>query len=435
MSLGDTCFLRLEGFTPEWRQGVLVFSDKKGKYQVFAIRASSAEIVSRETDFTVFEVDGDKHILVEGCKSKTRSQCPFPHAAIEVDYAKVLKRATEVMSRDDTHYATASEGAEDVSAKKGKKPAVPTSLLPSDSETSEESGVSAEDEVMKLLRRAGKGYVEKDMPSGSLEEVPKKNKKDRYPLLQRTKAKSSSSKMDMGEVMQSVLEKGCVDGNPLNTLVQLELLKELRGRKGKKDLKHELSDRSASSSQESTSEDGEKLKGAGKALRAFRKGKKAMRRKPERHIRRYVQEVEEQLGVSKDSSYLLTDYTRKLSWGKHRTLMRMHFALSHLLQTLLKGHVSQGALEVTQLLRAVHQCALDQGEWKTAWLLLDLADPLEKPRFGGEAQQLELVASYVRAMADLEKKNRGNPGEKEDDEMVGKGKGKKGAKKAEKPEE
>lgn len=439
MSLGSTVFLRLDGFTPEWRQGILVFSDKRGRYHVFAVRASNSELVAREADFTSFEVDGDKHILVEGSKDKTRSQCPFPHAAIEVEYAKVLKRATEVMGQEDIQYATASEGLDEANPRRGKKSAMamPSTTLDLDSGTSEDSGESGEDDVVKLLRRAGKGYVEKDMPSGSQERITKRGKRDRYPLLQKTKSQSVSTKLDVDEVMQSVLVKGNADSNPLNTLVQLEQLKELRGRKGKKESKPVISDQSASSSQESSSESGEKLKGAGKALRAFRRGKRAMRRRPERHIRRYIQEVEDQLGVSKDSSYLLTDYTRKLAWGKHRTLMRVHFALSHLLQTLLKGNVSQGALEVTQLLRAVHQCALDQGEWKTAWLLLDLADPLEKPRFGGEAQQLELVASYVRAMADLEKKNRNNPNEKGDDETAGKGKGagEKNGKKAEKPEE
>ena len=91
---------------------------------------------------------------------------------------------------------------------------------------------------------------------------------------------------------------------------------------------------------------------------------------------------------------------------------------------------------MTQLLRATHQASLDQGDWRTAWLLLDLPDPMERPRFGGEAQQLELVASYVTAMANLEKKgrwqsNRGN----EEDSVLGKGKGKRKGKKGDKEEE
>jgi hypothetical protein len=35
-------------------------------------------------------------------------------------------------------------------------------------------------------------------------------------------------------------------------------------------------------------------------------------------------------------------------------------------------------------------------------LLLGHQDPLERPRFGGEPDQLEKIASYLKAMDDLE---------------------------------
>ena len=65
-------------------------------------------------------------------------------------------------------------------------------------------------------------------------------------------------------------------------------------------------------------------------------------------------------------------------------------------------------------------------------MLLDLPDPLDKPRFGGEAQQLEVVAGYVKAMSDLEKKSK-TFNRFEDDtgsNMSQKGKGKTKGKKA-----
>ena len=162
-----------------------------------------------------------------------------------------------------------------------------------------------------------------------------------------------------------------------------------------------------------------------------------MKRNPVKHIRRYVKDVEDFLGVGRDGAYVLTDYTKKLAWGKQRTLMRYHFALSDLLQTILKGKLELAGLKVTQLLRATHQASLDQGDWRTAWLLLDLPDPMERPRFGGETQQLELVASYVTAMANLEKKGRWQPSRSnEEDPGQGKGKGKrKGKRSGEKDED
>lgn len=56
--------------------------------------------------------------------------------------------------------------------------------------------------------------------------------------------------------------------------------------------------------------------------------------------------------------------------------MRYHYALSEVLQSLLTGNPDRAALQVTQLLSATHQVALGGGEWRTAWLLLDMADPL-----------------------------------------------------------
>jgi len=65
--------------------------------------------------------------------------------------------------------------------------------------------------------------------------------------------------------------------------------------------------------------------------------------------------------------------------------------------------------------------------------------PFERPRFGGEVQELETVAAYVRAMHDLEKKGRSNPmrsAEEDDTQPKGKGKrGKQTGKKGDKSEE
>jgi len=98
------------------------------------------------------------------------------------------------------------------------------------------------------------------------------------------------------------------------------------------------------------------------------------------------------------------------------------------LEQLLKGRTKLCGLQLVQLLRAVHQASLDQGEWKTAWMLTHLPDPVERPRFGGEPQDLEVIASYVKAMSDLERKSKGanpNPGGGKESED-GEGKGKKG---------
>lgn len=113
--------------------------------------------------------------------------------------------------------------------------------------------------------------------------------------------------------------------------------------------------------------------------------------------------------------------------GKHRSLMRIHFAVSEALEQLLKGKTKLAGLQLVQLLRGVHQCSLDGGDWRTAWLLLHLPDPVERPRFGGEVQELEVVASYVKALNELERKNRAlNSAADRVEEESEAGKGKKG---------
>ena len=148
-----------------------------------------------------------------------------------------------------------------------------------------------------------------------------------------------------------------------------------------------------------------------------------MRKNPMKHVRRYIKEVEYHLGASAETAYNLSDFTRKLNWGNQRTLLRVHFALSEILQTLLKNQPEQAALELVQLLRAVHQTNLDRGSWRASWLLLRYADPIETPKFWGEPQDLERVAGYLNALQKLEKRAKGlGKGDQEE----GGGKGKKG---------
>ena len=64
-----------------------------------------------------------------------------------------------------------------------------------------------------------------------------------------------------------------------------------------------------------------------------------------------------------------------------------------------------------------------------------MQDPLEKPRFGGEAQSLEVIAAYVKAMSDLEKKSTSSSSSRNPEEEIAPGgKGKKKGKKGQKAE-
>ena len=55
---------------------------------------------------------------------------------------------------------------------------------------------------------------------------------------------------------------------------------------------------------------------------------------PLKHVRRYLKQVEEQLGGGDDIPYRLVDYTRKIYWGKQRTLQRVHVLLHEILRLM-----------------------------------------------------------------------------------------------------
>lgn len=427
MKVGDTAYVRLEGFDPEWRQAVIVTARSGGEL-LLAVRVSKSELALQS--FSSFEIASDSgtFILVEGDRKRLRSTCPYPHRSLEVEPRKLLTNARVLQEEDPATFATASEDL----PKEPKAEKLNLGLLDEDSQTEESSEGSdnSGEGVLRLLKKAGKLQRDRGIPGA--ERSGRSKSKDRYPLLETQKKSQSLSLLD--RTLEELVPKGNNAASSsqqmdVNSLIQLELLRELKGRgRSKKSRSAEEEYLSSSSRADSSSVEGEKLRGAGKALKAFRQKRKQKRRNPLKYVRRYVREVEDQLGVVDNSAYKLIDYTRRLQWGKFKTLMRFHYALSEVLQELLRGKAHQAALQVTQLLRATHQVALDNGEWKTAWLLLDLPDPVEKPRFGGEVQDLETVAAYVRAMHDLEKRSKTwKPPAAEDEEGApAKGKGKRG---------
>lgn len=228
-------------------------------------------------------------------------------------------------------------------------------------------------------------------------------------------------------LLQQSLASGSIALTPenVNALISMELLKTLKSQPKKSKSPGRSEDPDCSdSSLESSSSHGKKG-GASRAMRSYRRGHRSMRKNPGRHVRRYIREVEECLGATRDTPYQLSDYTRRLNWGKQKTLLRIHFAISEALQTLLRNQTELAALELVQILRAVHQTCLDNGSWKASWLLLRYQDPVDVPRFGGEPQELERVAAYMDALQKLKKRSKGiSKGDQEDDAAKGKrGKG------------
>lgn len=404
---GSTTSLKLEGFSPAWRQGLVVSEEqKKGRF-FLAVRVLASEL---DEHLTSFRVDDNIFILVVGTAEKIRPSCSEVFRALETPHEAVLLKAQNAMTAESLQYATASE---DVEPPRRSRNVTTARESESESDPFEDAGDSEGDELFQLLSRAKKKQLDKATASGSGErrEVPRP-KKNRFPLLSEktVKEEDNDSGLQSSTLLQTLLAQNGKSGAAidLNALVQMEILRTLQDSKLKKKPQPKAESENSDTSSEDSSSSGKiRLKGAGRAMKAYRLGHKRMKRHPLRHVRRYVREVEEALGAKRGPPYSLSDYTKKIQWNKQRSLLRIHFAISEILQTLLSGRTELTALQLTQLLRALHQCGIDNGNWKTAWLLMPFQDPLDQPRFGGETQDLEVIASYVRAMSELEKKSKG----------------------------
>ena len=182
----------------------------------------------------------------------------------------------------------------------------------------------------------------------------------------------------------------------INALISMELLQTLQSKDRKRSRTSSVagSNCSEESSLESSSSHGKKG-GASRALRAHRQGHREMRRNPLKHVKRYVQQLESHIRATKETACALSDFTRRLNWGKQRTLQRVHFALSEILQALYIEKPTRPGSAGTNAIASggAPVCSLDQGSWNKACLLPRYPDPIETPRFGGEPQELERVAA------------------------------------------
>ena len=77
---------------------------------------------------------------------------------------------------------------------------------------------------------------------------------------------------------------------------------------------------------------------------------------------------------------------------------------------------------MAQILKSLHQVALDQGAWLSAQHLLPGGDPIDRVAFGGSHQEMEAIAGYHDAIRKL-KRGQGSEDTKKEPKGKGAGKG------------
>ena len=216
---------------------------------------------------------------------------------------------------------------------------------------------------------------------------------------------SSTSSSDSSASGQSGLwEQAIQKGADINGLVQLEMLKEL---------KHMRRTRGKKTSSSSEASSGLGIRQAKGKLRGVQKLRRALRKKPQRVVKRYLMKVKGKLQALDDRKvWKLSDYSMRLisRFGKMKGLWRVHWLISETLQESLAGNHAFTQACLVQLLKGLHQVALDKGGWTTAQLLLPWEDPLAPDEFGGEPEELTVAHNYHSAMQELRKHRLGGGG-------------------------
>ena len=192
LGIGDVCFLKLDGFSPAWRQAVVVQSNLRGAELFLACRVLEKETEDLEAEFSVFDFNGSSFLLVEGKPGQTRVSFTGVHRALELDPQLIVRRSKTIL-----------EGA--------------------DPESEEE-----EDDVMDLLMKAQKMGREKAISTASARGVTEM-KASRYPMLDKKKEEKDLSAAGLDRLLNQAVASGSNslpmgDGN-LNALITLELSK------------------------------------------------------------------------------------------------------------------------------------------------------------------------------------------------------------------
>ncbi len=127
-----------------------------------------------------------------------------------------------------------------------------------------------------------------------------------------------------------------------------------------------------------------------RSLKSLCRMKQDIRRRPRALITDYIWKVRESLGVCEGQVLAISDYNRRLSWGKHKRLQRAHLMFGEITALFDASKVEEAMALTVQFSKAIHQAALDEGDWRVAWHLAVLTDPLAR---GGTEHELETMAA------------------------------------------
>ena len=191
-------------------------------------------------------------------------------------------------------------------------------------------------------------------------------------------------------------------GQPMdmNTYVQYAMLQQLQQMGRKRD----------ASGSEGSSDDDDKPDKATSSLRNVLRLRRRVRKHPLRIVTKYRQRCLDKAGiVVLDDGSLSSPFAHhhqsmriRETFGKMVGLWRCHYAVARILEHLEHRRLEEGAATCCQLLKAIHETAIDHGSWNNSMLLLPWDDPLRPDMFGGDHDEMMAVAQWNRGVRDLQ---------------------------------
>jgi hypothetical protein len=113
------------------------------------------------------------------------------------------------------------------------------------------------------------------------------------------------------------------------------------------------------------------------------------------------------LGAQDGRAWTYWDKNKRIPWGKLLDLKRAFFLVAEVVRLLDEGKTGQGHAMAVQTLKAMEQVALNGGNWRAAWHLAGIQDPMGKRTFAGTEAETEAIAAYITEIESLEAKLRG----------------------------
>lgn len=390
--LGQVAYIHLSELfaEPRWREG-LVIGTKKNWVQLVVRGRSRSELPEGTTQFTL---NSRTFFLLECPIHHLRAACPGNPMELEESTSDLMREGKNALTSDtELQFATAS----DPEPRKGK-------TAPEPAEDSSSSDSSDEGQLTNVLAKLQRSRQD----SGTKREKPviedRKGSAKRFAYLEKTK-EHRDRRDSVKDHTSQILKNVDLDADPIKALMALQLVQQLessqrRSRRHRHPSPGSDSDQSQTSSATSRSS-GRRRSGHARAVENYHAGKKRMFRRPLHYVKKYVKEVESSLGAA-DRPFRLSEAGKRINWGKQKSLQRVHYMFSEVLELMLKGKMDKACLQVVLCLRSIHQCAIDQ-DWGVAWMVSHLDDPFTKPKWGGDVAELSNVAAYLKSMAELEK--------------------------------